>query len=100
MGVAGVDKSAGLPNRDVELGALRKLDQIDIARMGPWRNRAGDAWTEWRKVVVGRRHAECTLNGLERYIDVRCKACPHVRQIKLYIFHLPLRKILRQQAGP
>ena len=44
MRVAGVDQTAGLPDRQIECRAFRQLAQIQISAMRAGRHRARDAW--------------------------------------------------------
>src|SRR5215510_6523067 len=63
-------------------------------------NGTGDAGSQRRIVAIGRRQAERSLKRLEWNGDVSSKLCLHVLEIKIYIFDLTLRIILRQQTSP
>src|SRR5215510_8737207 len=64
------------------------------------RNGAGDAGAERRIVAVRWSKAQRSLKRLKGNIDVRRKLRAHLFEIKVKIFDLSLRKILRQQTGP
>src|SRR5215510_16033421 len=64
------------------------------------RNGAGDSGAERRIVAVRRSNAERSLKRLKGNIDVRRKLRAHLFEIKINIFDLSLRKVLRQQTGP
>src|SRR5262249_8784123 len=99
MGVARIDECAGLPYRDVECRALGQLVEIKIACMRARWHRGRDARAQRGEIAIGRRYPQNALEGPQWNGDVGHEFTLHGAQVEIDILDLPLRIVLRQQAG-
>ena len=92
MAVARIDERAGLPDRKVEGRAFGELAEIEIARMRPGRDRAGNT----RGLTAGNSRPAAPRprvpwNGFSGTVILGMNLPGHGAQVEVHVLDLPLR---------